>query len=372
MVETSPSATLSTFDGSSTSSSPFPRDFLSSKPIADFFPHTTVLFADIVGFTSWSSVRDPTQVFQLLETLYNAFDTIAKRRKVFKVETIGDCYVAVTGLPEPMDEHALAMAKFAKQCMVKMMTIVQALCIHLGPDTGELSMRFGLHSGSVTAGVMRGEKSRFQLFGDTVNTAARIESTGERGKIHLSQDTADLIIAAGKGNWVKPREIKVNAKGEGKLQTYWLEITSGKSTNTNDSSSVNLLGESVSDDGDLGESVASIGVGHLVAKFEKVEEVNSMGEQKRRQADYAVEVLLRSLKRIIAKRGEIRAIPGAAVSDEFNKLEIEQAKASIIGELMDEIAFQRTSTHCSRDCCATARFCHHNCCHVSRQPISQF
>jgi class 3 adenylate cyclase len=345
---------------------------LSSKPIADFFPHTTGLFADIVGFTSWSSVGDPTQVFQLLETLYNAFDTIAKRRKVFKVETIGDCYVAVTGLPEPMDEHALAMAKFAKQCMVKMMTIVQALCIHLGPDTGELSMRFGLHSGSVTAGVMRGEKSRFQLFGDTVNTAARIESTGERGKIHLSQDTADLIIAAGKGNWVKPREIKVNAKGEGKLQTYWLEITSGKSTNTNDSSSVNLLGESVSDDGDLGESVASIGVGHLVAKFEKVEEVNSMGEQKRRQADYAVEVLLRSLKRIIAKRGEIRAIPGAAVSDEFNKLEIEQAKASIIGELMDEIAFQRTSTHCSRDCCATARFCHHNCCHVSRQPISQF
>jgi hypothetical protein len=71
-----------------------------SKPIADLFPNTTVMFADIAGFTAWSSVREPSQVFTLLETLYHAFDLIAKRRKVFKVETVGDCYVAVTGLPE--------------------------------------------------------------------------------------------------------------------------------------------------------------------------------------------------------------------------------------------------------------------------------
>jgi hypothetical protein len=72
-----------------------------SKPIADLFPHTTVMFADISGFTSWSSVREPCQVFTLLETIYHAFDQIAKKRGVFKVETVGDCYVAVTGLPEP-------------------------------------------------------------------------------------------------------------------------------------------------------------------------------------------------------------------------------------------------------------------------------
>ena len=73
----------------------------SSKPIADLFTDTTVLFADIAGFTAWSSVREPTQVFTLLETVYGAFDNIAARRGVFKVETIGDSYVAVTGLPDP-------------------------------------------------------------------------------------------------------------------------------------------------------------------------------------------------------------------------------------------------------------------------------
>jgi class 3 adenylate cyclase len=73
---------------------------VSSRPIADLFPETTVMFADIVGFTAWSSTREPSQVFILLETLYGAFDAVAARRGVFKVETIGDSYVAVAGLPE--------------------------------------------------------------------------------------------------------------------------------------------------------------------------------------------------------------------------------------------------------------------------------
>ena len=76
----------------------------------------------------------------------------------------------------------------------------------------------------VTAGVLRGEKSRFQLFGDTVNTAARMESTGEKSKVHVSKDTAELLIAAGKGHWVKPRKELVSAKGKGTMQTYWLEF----------------------------------------------------------------------------------------------------------------------------------------------------
>jgi class 3 adenylate cyclase len=75
-------------------------------------------------------------------------------------------------------------------------------------------MRFGMHSGPVTGGVLRGEKSRFQLFGDTVNTAARMESTGKPQRIQLSQDTADLLIAAEKGSWLKPRDTLVHAKGK--------------------------------------------------------------------------------------------------------------------------------------------------------------
>ena len=151
-------------------------DFMyKSKPIADLYPETTIMFADIAGFTAWSSTRDPTQVFTLLETLYGAFDAVAKRRGVFKVETIGDCYVAVAGLPEENPDHAVVMCRFAYECLKKMHSLTRKLESFLGPDTGELGLRVGLHSGSVTAGVLRGERSRFQLFGDTMNTASRME-----------------------------------------------------------------------------------------------------------------------------------------------------------------------------------------------------
>merc|ERR1712025_1126918 len=91
-----------------------------------------------------------------------------------------------------------------------------------GPETGDLSLRIGLHSGPVTAGVLRGEKARFQLFGDTVNTAARMESTGEPDKIQVSQQTADLLMSAGRESWLTAREELVSAKGKGQLKTYWL------------------------------------------------------------------------------------------------------------------------------------------------------
>jgi class 3 adenylate cyclase len=155
-------------------------------------------FADVVGFTAWSSVREPTHVFALLETLYAAFDAIARRRRIFKVETIGDCYVAVAGLPEAMKDHAVVMAKFASDIMKQVHKSTRKLEVSLGPDTGDLSLRIGLHSGPVTAGVLRGERARFQLFGDTVNTAARMEQAGMKDKIQISQATADYIIAAGR------------------------------------------------------------------------------------------------------------------------------------------------------------------------------
>jgi class 3 adenylate cyclase len=193
-----------------------------SKPIADIFPNVTVVFADIVGFTSWSATRDPTQVFILLETLYKSFDAIAIRLGVYKVETIGDCYVAAAGIPEPRANHAVIMARFARACMHQVHITVQRLVDVLGSDTTNLSLRIGLHSGPVTAGVLRGERSRFQLFGDTMNTASRIETTGSCGKIHASQETADLLIAGGKSQWVSARADKVVAKGKGEMQTYWV------------------------------------------------------------------------------------------------------------------------------------------------------
>ena len=101
--------------------------------------------------------------------------------------------------------------------------LTRKLEVSLGPETGDLCMRFGLHSGPVTAGVLRGEKSRFQLFGDTVNFASRMESTGQRNKIQASQATADLLIESGKRNWVHPRDELVNAKGKGQVKTFWIQ-----------------------------------------------------------------------------------------------------------------------------------------------------
>jgi class 3 adenylate cyclase len=197
---------------------------LRGKPIADFFPEATVMFANLVGFTAWSSMREPTQIFTFLESIYNALDEIARRRSVFKVETVGDRYLAVSGLPYPCVDHAVVMARFASDCRIRVNDLVKELEVTLGPDTTELAMRFGLHSGPVTAGVLRGDKARFQLFGDTINTTSRIESTGKRDMIQISQETAEYLLAAGKQQWLKLREDKVTAKGKQNGNTLFRPI----------------------------------------------------------------------------------------------------------------------------------------------------
>lgn len=184
-----------------------------SKPIAEFYPEITVMFADIVGFTAWCSVREPSQVFTLLEMLYASFDDIAKKRRVFKVETVGDCYVAACGLPDKRKDHALVMARFAQACLQKTNSLMKRLEVQLGPDTGDLTIRIGLHSGPVTAGVLRGERARFQLFGDTMNIAARMESTGLPGRIHLSEEAAQCLNSSQKQHWVHPVPSKLTSKG---------------------------------------------------------------------------------------------------------------------------------------------------------------
>ncbi|KAL7547034.1 LOW QUALITY PROTEIN: hypothetical protein ACHAWF_010347 [Thalassiosira exigua] len=199
------------------------REIGGVEPIAEVFEKTTVMLADIEGFTAWCSEREPSQVFRLLETVYREFDIEARKLGVFKVETVGDCYVAVTGLPDPRDDHAIVIAKYAVRCLLKFNVLTKRLEANLGPGTASLGMRFGLHSGPVMAGVLRGEKSRFQLFGDTINVASRMESTGEKNMIQASQDTADLLNASGKGHWLTPREGPVSAKGKGAIQTYWLQ-----------------------------------------------------------------------------------------------------------------------------------------------------
>lgn len=122
--------------------------FLDSKTIADLFFETTILFANIAGFTAWSSSREPTQVFLLLEGVFAALAKIAQKRRVFKVETVGDCYVAVAGLPEPRKDHAVVMACFARDTIDTVHKVVKRLELSLGPGTGDLGVHIGLHSGA--------------------------------------------------------------------------------------------------------------------------------------------------------------------------------------------------------------------------------
>jgi len=127
------------------------------------------------------------------------------------------------------------MCRFARTCVVKVNNLTKTLESQLGPGTGELAMRVGLHSGPVTAGVLRGQKARFQLFGDTMNMASRMESNGLKNKVHLSAATAKILIDNGLQHWVTEREDKVSVKGKGECQTFWLSM--GASSNSYNSSS---------------------------------------------------------------------------------------------------------------------------------------
>eukprot|EP00980_Cylindrotheca_fusiformis_P023089 scaffold10105_cov129-Cylindrotheca_fusiformis.AAC.2 len=269
---------------------------MGAAPLADLFPNTSVIFADMAGFTAWSSAREPQQVFILLENIYGALDTIANKFAIFKVETVGDCYVAAAGLPDPMDNHAIVACKFAREALKKMKEITHEMEVSLGPDTAALDLRVGIHSGQVTAGVLRGERSRFQLFGDTMNTASRMESSGERDRIQVTQTTADLLKEAGYSRWLIPRSTKIHVKGKGQMQTYWVrkaKVPLAKATDVK--SEMSTVDETIeSDEGEsTGGSSGEYGLDpegiHALSKTERL-------------VEWDVIVLTSLLQQIIASR----------------------------------------------------------------------
>ncbi|MDQ2935404.1 MAG: adenylate/guanylate cyclase domain-containing protein [Chloroflexota bacterium] len=150
--------------------------------IAEAHAEVTVLFADVVDFTPFTERTEPEQVVGVLDTIFSAFDALAARHGLEKIKTIGDAYMVASGLPEPRVDHATAMAEMA----LDMRAEFGGLCEPLGLD---LAIRIGMDSGPVIAGVIGRHKFTYDLWGDTVNTASRMESHGLAGQIQVSEAT---------------------------------------------------------------------------------------------------------------------------------------------------------------------------------------
>ncbi|XP_063598002.1 atrial natriuretic peptide receptor 1-like [Penaeus indicus] len=183
---------------------------------AETYESVTVYFSDIVGFTELSSESTPMQVISLLNALYKMFDSRIELYDVYKIETIGEVYMVASGVPQRIGkDHA---AEIASMALDLLHGTENFLIPHMPGE--RIQIRMGVHSGPVVAGVVGTKMPRYCLFGDSVNTASRMESTGLPFKVHISSDTKNALDRVG-GFIVKLRG-ELEIKGKGFMETYWL------------------------------------------------------------------------------------------------------------------------------------------------------
>jgi class 3 adenylate cyclase/NAD(P)-dependent dehydrogenase (short-subunit alcohol dehydrogenase family) len=179
--------------------------------IADHFEDVTVLFADLVGFTPMSSTMTPGRAVEVLDAVFSEFDRIAGHYELEKIKTIGDCYMAVGGLPEPQARHVELVANAALEMLPALSRLGAELEL-------PLSVRIGLHTGDVVAGVIGRQKFVYDLWGDTVNIASRMESHGVGDRIQVTEQVYRLL---GDRFSFVPRGV-MDIKGKGLMPTYFL------------------------------------------------------------------------------------------------------------------------------------------------------
>jgi adenylate cyclase len=178
------------------------------RRIADAYPATTILFADVVGFTPWAQQTPPDRVVAVLDEIFSAFDQLTEASGLEKIRTIGDGYMAVAGAPVPRADHAAAALTVARAMIARM----HELRIRLDVD---LEIRIGLASGPVVGGVIGERRLLFDVWGDAVNLASRMESSGVPGRIQISAATRALL-----GDLVDDVALEVDIKGFGPQKTY--------------------------------------------------------------------------------------------------------------------------------------------------------
>ena len=178
--------------------------------IAETYPDTTVLFADLAGFTPWAQRTPAADVVAALDDLFTRFDELTARHGLEKVKTIGDAYMAVAGAPQPRADHALAALALAR-------AMLTALAAWRDDRSLALGVRIGIASGSVVAGVIGQRRLLFDLWGDTVNLASRLESAGVPGRIQVAQSTRELV---GEAVDFEARDVEI--KGIGAVRAYLL------------------------------------------------------------------------------------------------------------------------------------------------------
>ncbi|XP_053601311.1 uncharacterized protein LOC128670013 isoform X2 [Plodia interpunctella] len=191
------------------------RLMLGSRVEPEEFSEVSIYFSDIVGFTALAARSTPVQVVDLLNDLYTTFDAAIEQYSVYKVETIGDAYMVVGGLPVRAADHAESIATMA----LHLLHLAGRFRVRHLPGV-PLRLRIGLHTGACCAGVVGLTMPRYCLFGDTVNTASRMESTGAAWRIQVSAATAERLTAAG-GYRLRSRGL-TQIKGKGAMHTYWL------------------------------------------------------------------------------------------------------------------------------------------------------
>ena len=184
----------------------------SSETIADGYDEVTVLFADIVGSTSLFSRLEPAEAVDWLNDVFTMLDGLVKKHKLEKIRTIGDSYMVASGLPEPRSDHARAMAQFALEMVSRLN--------QMPPRYGvRLNFRLGINSGPLVAGVIGQLKFQYDLWGDTVNIASRMESQGVSGEVQISHATYELI----ESEFACESRGSLPIKGKGEMDTWFLK-----------------------------------------------------------------------------------------------------------------------------------------------------